>query len=130
MIIKAIESSMENAPEYLFQAGWTKEAILHITKGKEYEVHAITVFQRRTSFQIVDDLDFESWLPVFLFEVVEGTIPADWICNLVHNDQLLIGPRFIAESYEAYGSMVEHVPEQVWKFEKRLRKMKEDKETS
>jgi hypothetical protein len=92
-----------------------------VTAGKRYEVFAAVVFEGRLTLQIVDDLRYPAWLPVWLFEVVDPTLPPDWICNLFHDEPaLLLGPPFIAKDQAAHASMVELEADQVDRFWKRV----------
>src|SRR5688572_26007069 len=92
-----------------------------VTAGKEYEVHATSVFSGTVMMQVVDDLGYPSWKPSWLFDIVDSAMPEDWICMTYHGDPtLVVGPEFIASSLEAYTAMVELEPHQVEKFWKRV----------
>ncbi|MDD5095517.1 MAG: hypothetical protein PHV74_14245 [Dehalococcoidia bacterium] len=112
MIIRAIAETLENAPDDL-SWGVTKESKVSITKGKEYVVHALSVFKGVTFFEILDDLRGISWLPYRFFTVVDRSIPDDWECNVLQGEvKLILGPSFVAESEDAYSRMVEGDSEQ------------------
>ncbi len=92
-----------------------------VTAGKTYEVLALAAFEGRMTFQIVDDLKYPAWLPAWLFEVVDPGLPADWICNVFHDEPaLLLGPEFVAKDQAAHASMVELEADQVERFWKRV----------
>lgn len=92
-----------------------------ITPGREYEVHAITVFEGVTAVQIINDLDFPNWRPAWLFEITDNALPDDWICSFWRSEpSLVLGPDFLAKDEEAYRSMVELEPEQVDRFWSRI----------
>jgi hypothetical protein len=95
------------------------------TAGKEYEVHAVAVFDNGIPFfQFVDDLGYPSWKPSLLFEVSDGALPTDWICNPLSTKEgesiLLLGPDFIVVNEEAYNAMVELDANQVERFWRRV----------
>src|ERR1044071_8690895 len=50
-----------------------------ITAGKRYEVFALAVFSGRVMLQVLDDLRYPAWFPVWLFDVTEQTMPSDWM---------------------------------------------------
>jgi hypothetical protein len=94
-----------------------------VTFGKEYEAHAISVFKGIVAFQVVADAEIISWQPAWLFEVIDATLPDDWVCQVFLGDlSLLMGPEFIAKSKQDYHEMVEHYPKQVQRFWDRLKK--------
>lgn len=92
-----------------------------LTVGRQYEVHAIAVFEGVTRFQVVDDLGYPHWYPTWLFEVSDTTMPSDWICNVFRDEPaLVIGPNFVAGDLAAYEAMVELDSEKVDLFWKRV----------
>lgn len=92
-----------------------------LTTGKDYEVEAAAVFEGLVMLQVVDDLGNPAWRPAWLFDLVEPTIPGDWVLASFHNEPaLVLGPAFIAESVQAYGAMVELQPDQVRRFWERV----------
>ena len=106
-------------------APFTKQSQTFLTVGKNYDVHAVAVFAGSPNLQIVNDLGYPSWEASWLFDVDDTSLPADWICNLLHDDpSMLLGPAFVAMSEEAYGTMVELHADQVDRFWKRLESLK------
>jgi hypothetical protein len=107
-------------------APYTKESQTFLTVGREYEVHAIAVFSGLTNVQVIDDLGYPSWKVNWLFDVVDGSLPSDWVCNVLHDDpSLLLGPEFVARDEQAYGAMVELDADQVDRFWKRVRMLEQ-----
>lgn len=89
-------------------APYTKPSQTFLTVGREYEVHAVAMFKGFPNLQVVDDLGYPSWKAGWLFDVVDVTLPEDWICNVLHGEPaLLLGPDFIAKDEASYGAMVE-----------------------
>lgn len=135
MKVKALTSSFVNAPEEVLRSGWSRECDPGITEGREYTVYAIAVFKqpiegfaRLIFFQVVEDAGWPVWLPSFLFEIADRSLPSDWECNLLPSGTFVIGPSFITESEEAYGAMVEQEPEAMQKFRARQRAMEVENE--
>jgi hypothetical protein len=96
-----------------------------VTAGKRYEVFAVALFEGRLTLQIVDDLRYPAWLPIWLFEVADPALPPDWICNLFHDEPaLLLGPHFVAKDQAAHASMVELEADQVDRFWKRVESLR------
>ena len=92
-----------------------------LTVGKDYEVHAITVFQGVVFFQVVEDKgELPAWVPAWMCKTVAGEMPGDWVANLVDEGHLLIGPPFLARDLQSYVDMVELNPQQMARFWRRL----------
>lgn len=117
MKVRAIRSTADGCPNEVqpFLA-----ANISVTLSTEYEVHALTTFNGVTLLQIVDDLRYPSWQPAWLFEVIDTDIASDWICNVFGDGSLVAGPRFVAESEEAYAEMIELASDQVERFWSRV----------
>ncbi|WP_437779222.1 hypothetical protein [Sorangium sp. So ce1097] len=107
-----------------------KESQTFLTVGREYEVQAVAVFRGFPVLQVVDDLGGSSWRASWLFDVVERSIPTDWICNILHEEPaMLLGPEFVAKDEDSYGAMVELEAEQVDRFWKRVNARRIEDET-
>jgi len=80
-----------------------------LSTAKEYEVHAVSVYDGVTFLQIVDDANTPTFHPRAIFEVVDSTIAEDWICSAFPEGpvQLVIGPSFVAKDLGCYDSMVD-----------------------
>jgi len=105
MRVKMIRSLSEERPASIQDL---HESQVFISTGTEYEVHALVVFEGGVHFQVVDDLPMINWYPMWYFEVVDPTIPDDWICNLFDDVlQMVLGPDFVARDEASYNSMVE-----------------------
>jgi len=88
-----------------------------VTVGEDYEVHAAAVYRGILMLQIVNDLDYPSWLPVWLFDADDPSIPPDWISSVFHEEpSLVLGPAFVAKDLESYDSMVELETDQMARF--------------
>ena len=93
----------------------------NITVGKEYEIHALSVFQGVVCLQIVSDVNIITWLPSWFFQICERTVPSDWICSLLGGDlQMVLGPEFTAADETSYNRMVELDSESVNAFWQRV----------
>jgi len=92
-----------------------------LTAGRQYDVHAIAVFEGQPSLLVVDDLRNPAWYPAWLFEVVDTALPPDWICNVFREEPaLVVGPDFVASDLAAYEGMVELAADRVDLFWKRV----------
>jgi len=97
---------------------------IHLTEGREYDVHAICVFEGTLDLQIIDDLTYPSWQSVWYFETVDRSIPPDWICSIFGGEpSLVIGPEFVARDIASYEAMVSLEKDQVEEFWKRVREV-------
>ena len=88
-----------------------------VTAGKEYDIHAVAVFEGIVLMLFVNDLRHPGWSPAWLFNVVDSALSADWICSTFPDDPtLILGPEFIAGDQKRYAAMVNLEPEQVERF--------------
>ena len=104
-----------------------------ITGGKEYDVHAVSMLGDHGPFlQFVDDIGYPAWLPSLVFDIIDVTIPGDWICNCAPMDGggyvLLLGPDFVAQDVCSHTEMVELDADKVDRFWKRIDVMKQAEE--
>jgi len=102
-------------------APYTKESQTFLTVGREYEVHAVAVFKGSVALQVIDDLRYPAWEASWLFEILDKTVPGDWICSVFEDEPILVlGPEFIAKDRTSYGAMVDLEADQVDRFWKRV----------
>lgn len=102
-------------------ASYTKRGQTFLTVGRAYEVHAVAVFRGFPALQVVDDLNQPSWEANWLFDIIDTSIPDDWICNAFEEDPILVlGPDFVAHDRASYGTMVDLEAEQVNRFWRRV----------
>ena len=83
-----------------------------VSDGTLYRVHAISVYQNVLFVLIVDDDRQPCFVPCGLVETVDPSVDADWQCGVFceHGISLVLGPRFLSESVEAYTRMVDRDP--------------------
>lgn len=122
MRVRVRDSALTNRPPDLD----AEEPIdqLFLTERREYDVHALSVFDGTVSLQIIDDLEYPAWRSAWYFEVVNPSIPRDWVCS-VFNDRLslLLGPEFVARDYASYEAMVLLEPNSVDAFWTRVKRV-------
>ncbi len=120
MRAKATRNKFEGCPAAVAAFG-SPQSDTNITLGKEYEVHALSVFQGVVCLQMVNDVNISSWLPSWFFEISEATMPGDWVCCLPgENLQMVLGPEFVAADEASYNRMVELDSESVAAFWQRV----------
>lgn len=86
-----------------------------VSCSKEYEVHCVSVYRNVVFVLIIDDANNPAFVPSTLFDIVDRTIPPDWIFNLI-NDlgvDFVAGPTFIANDLTSYCSMADLETESV-----------------
>lgn len=94
----------------------------HISPGRQYEVHALTIQRGEVWFQIQDDSAAITWLPAQLFETSDSSVPKDWICNWFTGEpEMVLGPEFVARDQESYRRMAALDPTSVAAFQERLK---------
>ncbi|MBN1607545.1 MAG: hypothetical protein JW940_12990 [Polyangiaceae bacterium] len=98
-------------------APYTKESQTFLTVGREYRVHGLAIFGGCPAMLVVNDSRSPSWEASWLFDVVDPSIPGDWICNAFHAEpSMVLGPAFFARNLASYEAMVELEAEQVDRF--------------
>jgi len=111
MKVRVLRNSFAGCPDNAKTGGFSDQSVVHLTIGTEREVHAVSVFSGVVFLMVLNDLDFFVWLPAWLFQVLDGSLPSDWIIGVFDDDPVaVIGPRFVAESLESYTRMVEEDP--------------------
>lgn len=102
------------------ERAYASDSQMFPSHGKEYDVHAMSVYDGVTFLLSVDDNDTPTFKPRSLFQVSDPSVTDDWIANTFCDGpvQLVVGPQFIASDLLAYGAMVDsewRVVEQLWK---------------
>ena len=114
MKVRVSRNSFKDCPASSKTAGFTERTVVRLKIGAELDVHALSFFSGVTFLLVVDDLGTFSWLPAWLFELVDREIPSDWVIGLFNADpSAVIGPPIIASSLDAYSRFVEHDPDLV-----------------
>lgn len=100
-------------------------AYRNVTIGREYEVHCLVVLDGHSFVLLVDDRSMPHVFPMWFFDLVDGSIPEDWITTHLHDPPFLaVGPEFIVKDAEAYNAMVESDPDPLHLFWQRDLSMK------
>ncbi len=120
MRVSAIKDSLDQCPPAVAGVG-SAASKAHISLGKQYQVHAVSIVRGVVLFQIIDDSQAITWLPAWLFETSDSSVPKDWICNWFATDpQMVLGAEFVASSQASYHKMVALDPVSVAAFRSRL----------
>lgn len=118
MRVTALNVELEPGPKFQF----AMPGQVFLTAGKTYDVSAMTFFEGHSLILIVDDLGRPTWLPTWLFQIVDTPLPTDWMVNLFESEpRVVLGPSFIAGSLESYTRMVEGDPAAETTFWQRVR---------
>ncbi|AKT38705.1 hypothetical protein [Chondromyces crocatus] len=93
-----------------------------LTRGKLYTVYTVSVYDGITCLQVVDDLSTPVFIPRSRFEIVDASIPEDWICTTLSTGkvQLILGPPHVAKDIDAYNRMIDQEIAQVETFWRRI----------
>lgn len=107
MRARAIDVDWTHLPSDV--APFISESQTFVTVGKEYEVHAVSVYRHVVFLLIVDDLNATVFVPALIFEILCQDMPADWICGVITKSgvDVVVGPDFVARDLDAYCSMVD-----------------------
>jgi len=124
--VKAKYSDCSHLTEDSFkEIGFSPKTELHIKKDVEYEVYAMSLFEKNIYLQIINDAHIPEWIPNIFFNIINNEIPSDWICNFFLDDpKMVIGPNFIAKDIKSYNAMVEQEPNEATLFWQRVDKLK------
>lgn len=128
MRAKAIRSSFVGCPPSILAVGFTQQSQVPLCSGDTYEIHGVSVYSGVVFLLVINAHSLTSWLPAWLFEQVDNSIPSDWITSLFDDEpRMLVGPDFIAGSMESYSRFVEQEPEAIQQLWQRIDAMKVDK---
>lgn len=107
--------------ESLKSLGFSEQSQIDVSSSQVYAVHAIVVWSGNVFYQIVGDSDVIAWMPSSRFDIVDGSMPSDWLTNSFDEEvPFIVGPEFVVRDKEAYSDMVELVPNKVEQFRQRL----------
>lgn len=108
------------------EARYVSPSQTFLTADRDYDVHAVSVYDRVVFLLVIDDQSTPVFLPRALFEVVDPGVPTDWICNSFPEGpvQLVLGPAFIAKDLDAYDAMIDQRAAQVSQFWQRARSLR------
>jgi len=130
MRASAIKTNYQGCPSSILVLGFSAESETNITLNKEYSVWALSRWRGVPFFQIINDINFPVWLPSWLFNLTDKSVPAGWVFNFYEDEiEVLLGPDFIAQDQDAYQSMVEMIPSSVEAFWRNV-KMSEENNAS
>ena len=88
-----------------------------LTPGERYQVYGIAAFDGILLFLVVDDVKNPSWERLERFEVVDGSLPDDWVANKFDVEpSMVVGPPFLSASLDAYEAFVQFEPPQIDEF--------------
>jgi hypothetical protein len=117
MRVAAVKIDYKGCPKAIEELGFSSESVTHLSVNKEYTVWAISRWKGVFFLQVIDDNGYPSWLPFWLFSMRDGFIPRNWVCSIFEDElEIILGPKFLAENYEAYEAMVELQPFSVQQF--------------
>ena len=128
MRVKAKYSDCKHLDESSFaKIGYSPRTVIHITRGTEYDVYAISIFKGQVSLQIINDLSIPIWHPSVFFEICDGELPKDWIINMFQDElEMLLGPKFVVKDLESYSAMALTEPKETRLFWERVEKIKKE----
>jgi len=123
MRVRTIRNSFVDCPPHIAMSN-SPHAQALLTIGKEYDVHAMALFEGVLILQVIydqSDIEFPCWYPAWFFVTIDPTLDPDWICNTFDDEPaMVIGPEFIAANVLSYNAMAELELEMRRKFRYRL----------
>lgn len=131
MIVRCVEKVADSLPPTAYDSsrGITSETEFPLTPGRTYPVFGITVLLGLTWYYVLDDddLDWPTWAPAPLFEVVDGRIPPSWqygYFTFGRDDQfpMISFPEW-ASDHHFYERLVDGEPEALATFDQRRREV-------
>lgn len=106
---------------------WPRKYHLHrnsyrcLTQGKSYEAHCLASHRGELRVLVVGDDNYTFLFPLWFFDVIDGSIPDDWITSHLRESELLaMGPPFMVCDAHAYDEMVEGLGDFGAKFDRRI----------
>jgi hypothetical protein len=123
----ATKVAYQECPKSILALGFSAESETHISVNKEYTVWAVARWKGVLFFQIVNDVEYPSWLPSWLFTLSDKSVPSGWVCSIFDDEiEMILGPKFIAESQATYEAMVELTPNSVEQFWRNVKESEND----
>ncbi len=78
MIVRCIVNSGAGLGALGHGLHFSADTRFDVSVGAGYPVHGMAIFERGLIVLVKDETGRPNWYPVELFEVVDGTLPADW----------------------------------------------------
>ncbi|MEZ0579131.1 hypothetical protein [Nocardioides sp. MH1] len=131
MIVRCIANTGASLPAANIDTrrGYDRATEFPLTIGDSYAVFAFTIFLGTGWYYVIDDdrLDWPTWMPASLFDVVDGSIPAGWKLGYVRlsaDDQrpIVSFPEW-ADDPAFYERLVDQDPVAVQVFDRRRREI-------
>lgn len=125
MIVKCNKTQMAgpDVDTEMAQLGYFPEAIWPIAVGRAYKVFGICFFNLSVFFLIVDENDGPTWCPAFLFDVVDHSVPMNWVLgsfpNRDHAVKAVLGYFELATDTRHYAGLIERNEDDVLLFNRR-----------
>src|SRR5687768_2336489 len=80
---------------------WIDRASPDVTTGEQYVVGGLAIFEGAVLVLIIDDANLVAWKPAVMFNVVDATLPDDWMVSLFRGEPtLVLGPSIVAATPE------------------------------
>lgn len=140
MRVSLIHNTLDGCPPEIRKESGKNfcEFLKIIPIGTEFEVYAV-MCDSICRYQIVRG-GYPSWDASWFFEIIDNSIPSDWICNSfvyptysfpwnkipgIKQDNILtvIGPSFIAESYQSFCETMSQEGKPIIEFWKRVKQI-------
>jgi hypothetical protein len=115
MKVLALHKNYSDAPKHIAKLGGTGTCA-DVEVGKSYLVLAISIFDGVPFLCHEGESGFLSWTPSWFFQVADGKVGKNWICNFFESSEGILtvfGPGFVAESLSKYEAVVNLEPEAV-----------------
>jgi|SRR5690554_275010 len=93
---------------------FTQQTDYYISSSKRYDVYGILLHERFPTVLMLNDSGLAMWHQAWLFDVLDKTIPEDWVTNFFHvqnsGSAIIMGPEFIVKNRASYTEMVLQEP--------------------
>jgi hypothetical protein len=125
MKVLALRNNYSDAPEPIAKLAG-KSACADLEVGNHYLVLAVSIFDGVPFLHHAGASGFLSWTPSWFFQVEDGKVEQDWICNffeLPAGILTVFGPDFVAGSLSKYEAVVNLDPEAVNHVQNRLARL-------
>lgn len=129
MKVRCVSNSGSFLPKECLDPRWgySSETEFPLTTGRVYVVYAMTTQLAHLWYYVLDDnqLPYPVWQPSPLFDVVDGSLPGDWLINHHRSDNagfypLISYPAWANDGFY-YERLVDGEPEAVQLFSQAVR---------
>jgi hypothetical protein len=107
MIVKCLAASGGQRVAPAYGLTYVRPPEFRLTRGREYEVYALALFEQGPAFLVRNDDCYPEWYAAGVFEVLGGEVPGGWRAGRGDGYELVLGYPELAASEAGMAELVE-----------------------